>query len=156
LGHRGVVYLGPRRWEGSASRFEDFVLCFRVKVYRSGAQVVMATSRAIRSPRLQLHLDGNIERLVGVVCSSRISSGCGDLRIIKELHWQFFLLLCLQDGCGLIDPFDDFMSATNNVRQTQGGAAAAVCRRHGLEVEDERLLKDLVVIFVFLEVLYTV
>jgi hypothetical protein len=41
------------------------------------------------------HLGGNIERLVGVVWSSRISSGCGDLRIVKELHWQFFLLLRL-------------------------------------------------------------
>jgi hypothetical protein len=34
---------------------------------------------------------------VGVVCSSRLSSGCGDLRIIKELHQQFILLLRLRD-----------------------------------------------------------
>jgi hypothetical protein len=28
LGHGGVVDLGPRRWEGSAPYFEDFVLRF--------------------------------------------------------------------------------------------------------------------------------
>jgi hypothetical protein len=38
------------------------------------------------------------------------------------------------------------------VRPIQGGAAAAARRRHGLEVEDEGLLKDLIVIFVFLGV----
>ena len=43
---------------------------FRVKVCRGGAQVVVAPSRAIRSSRLQPHLGGNVERLVGVVCSS--------------------------------------------------------------------------------------
>jgi hypothetical protein len=128
----------------------------RVKVCRGGAQVVVATSRAIRSPWLQPHLGGNVERLVGMVWSSRMSSGCGDLRIIKELRRQLFLLLCLQDGCGLLDPFNDFPSATNNVRPTQGEATAAARRRHGLEVEDEGLLKDLVVIFVFLRVLCTV
>jgi hypothetical protein len=69
----------------------DSFFFFRVKVCRSDAQVVVAASRAIRSPRLQPHLSGNIERLVGVVWSSRISSGCGDLRIVKELHRQFFL-----------------------------------------------------------------
>jgi hypothetical protein len=42
------------------------------------------------------------------------------------------------------------------VRPTQGGAAAAARRRHGLEVEDEGLLKDLIVIFVFLGLLCTV
>jgi hypothetical protein len=89
---------------------------FRVKVCRGGAQVVVAASRAIRSSRLQPHLGGNVERLVGVVWSLRISSGCGDLRIVKELHRQFFLLLRLWDGCGLFDPFGDFPSATNNVR----------------------------------------
>jgi hypothetical protein len=128
---------------------------FRVKVCRGGAQVVVATPRAIRSPRLQPHLGGNVKRLVGVVWSSRISSGCGDLRIVKELHRQFFLLR-LRDGCGLLDPFGDFPSATNNVRPTQVGAAAAARRRHGLEVEDEGLLKNLVVIFVFLEMLCTI
>jgi hypothetical protein len=60
---------------------------FRVKVYRDGAQVVVAAApHAIRSPQLQPHLGGNAERLVGVVWSSRILSGCGDLRIVKELH----------------------------------------------------------------------
>jgi hypothetical protein len=129
---------------------------FRIKVCRGGAQVVVATPHAIRSPRFQPHLGGNIERLVGVVWSSRISSGCGDIRSVKELHRQFFLLLRLRDGCGLLDQFGDFPSATDNVRLTHGGAAAAVCRRHGLEVEDEGLLKDLVVIFIFLRVFCTV
>jgi hypothetical protein len=123
---------------------------FRVKVCRGGAQVVVATPCAIRSPRYQPHLDGNIERLVGVVWSSRISSGCGDLWIVRKLHRQFFLLLRLWDGCGLLDPFGDFPSTTNNVRPNQGGAAAAARRRHSLEVEDEGLLKDLVVMFFFL------
>jgi hypothetical protein len=132
-----------------------FFVC-RVKVCRGGAQVVVAAPRAIRSSRLQPHLDGNVERLVEVVWSSRISSGCGDLRIIKELHRQFFLFLRLWDGCGLLDPFGDFTSATNNVRPTRGGAAAAARRRHGPEVEDEGLLKDLIVIFVFLGLLCTV
>jgi hypothetical protein len=129
---------------------------FRVKVCRDGAQMVVTAFRAIRSLRLQPHLGGNVEKLVGVVWCSRISSSCGDLRIVKELHWQFFLLLRLRDGCGLLDPFGDFPSATNNVRPTQGGAAAVARRRHGLKVKDEGLLKDLVVIFVFLEVLCTV
>jgi hypothetical protein len=40
---------------------------FRVKVCRGGVQVVVAAPRAIRSPRLQFHLDSNVERLVGVV-----------------------------------------------------------------------------------------
>jgi hypothetical protein len=91
-----------------------------------------------------------------VVWSSRISSGCGDLQIVKELHRQFFLLIHLRDGCGLLDPFDDFPSAINNVRPTRGGAAVAARRRHGLEVEDEGLLKYFIVIFVFLGVLGTV
>jgi hypothetical protein len=126
---------------------------FRFKVCRGGAQVVVATPRLIRSLRLQSHLGGNVEKLVAVVWSSRISSGCGDLRITKELHQQFFLFLCLRDGCGLFDPFGDFSSATNNVRPTQGGAAR---RRHSLEVEDDGLLMDLVVIFVFLKMFCTV
>jgi hypothetical protein len=61
-------------------------LVFRVKVYRGGVQVVVATPRAIRSLRLQPYLRGNVKRLVGVVWSSRILSGCGDSRIVKELH----------------------------------------------------------------------
>jgi hypothetical protein len=91
-----------------------------------------------------------------VVWSSRISSGYGDLWIVKELHRQFFLLLRIRDGCGLLDPFGDFPSATNNVRPTQGGATAAARRRHGLKVEVEGLLKNLVIIFVFLGILCTV
>jgi hypothetical protein len=58
-------------------------------------------------------------------------SGCGDLRIVKELHRQFFLLLLfllllLRDGYGLLDPFGDFLSATNNVRPTQRRAVDTV------------------------------
>ena len=86
----------------------------------------------------------------GVV--SMIFSGGGVLRIVKELHRRFFLLLHLQDRCGLLDPFGDFPSATNNVMPAQGGAAAAARHLHGLEVEDEGHFKDLVVIFVFVEV----
>jgi hypothetical protein len=73
-----------------------------------------------------------------------------------KLHRQLFLHLCLSEGCGLLDPFDEFSSAINNVRPTQGGAAAATRRRHGLEVEDEGHLKDFVVIFIFVEVFCTV
>jgi hypothetical protein len=82
-----------------------------------------------------------------------ISSGCGDLRFVKELHPNFFLLLLLRDECGLLDPFGDFLSTTNNARLTQGGVAAVANRRQGLKVEDEGLLKDLVIIFVFFGVL---
>jgi hypothetical protein len=84
-----------------------------------------------------------------VVSSSRTSSGCGDLRIVKELHRQFILLLCLWDGCGFLGPFGDFPFATNNVRPAMRGAAAVAHRRHGLEVEDEGHLKNFDVIFVF-------
>jgi hypothetical protein len=52
---------------------------------------------------------------------------------------------------------DRRLPVRNQQRQpTQGGAAAVARRRHGLEVEDKGLLKDLVVIFVFLVVLCTV
>jgi hypothetical protein len=67
-----------------------------------------------------------------------------------ELHRQFNLLLRLCDGCGLLDPFGDFPSATNNVRPTPRGAVVAAHCRHSLEVEDEGILKDLIIIFVFL------
>ena len=78
--------------------------------------------------------------------------GGGGLRIVMELYRRFILLPRLWDGCGLLNPFGDFPSAINNVRPALGGAAAAARRRHGLEVEDEGHLKDLVVIFVFVEV----
>jgi hypothetical protein len=115
--------------------------------------VVAAPPRVIRSLRLQPHLGGNIERLVGVVASSRFSSCCGDLQIVKELQRQSILLLRLGNGCGLLDLFGDFLSATNNVKPTQGGAAAEVRCRHGLKVEDKGSLKDRAVIFIFLGVL---
>jgi hypothetical protein len=102
------------------------------------------------------HLGGNVERLVGVVSSSSFSSGCGDLRIVKEFQRQFILLLRLWNRYGLLDSFGDFPSATNNVKPTQGGVAAVACRRHGLKVEDEGLLKDLIIIFIFVGVFCTV
>jgi hypothetical protein len=40
------------------------------------------SSSSIKSSQLQPHLGGNAEKFVGVVWSSRTSSGCGDLRII--------------------------------------------------------------------------
>jgi hypothetical protein len=75
------------------------------------------------------------------------TSGCGDLRIVKKLHRRF-ILLRLGDRCGLLGPFDDFPSATNNVMLALEGAAAAAHRRYGLEVEDEGHLKDFDVISV--------
>jgi hypothetical protein len=80
--------------------------------------VVVAVPHVIMFLRLQPHLDGDVEKLVGVVWSSRILAGCGDLRNVKDLHWQFIILLRLRDGCGLFDPFGYFPSATNNVRPT--------------------------------------
>jgi hypothetical protein len=77
----------------------------------------------IKSPRLQPCLSGDVEKLVGVKWFSRISSGYGDLRIAKELHRRLFLLLHLYDRCGLLDPFSDFPSATNNVRPALGRVA---------------------------------
>jgi hypothetical protein len=70
--------------------------------------------------------------------------------------YRWSLLLHPREGCGLLERFDDFPSATNNIRQVQGGATTAVGYRHDLEVEVEGLLKDHVAIFVFLVVLCTV
>jgi hypothetical protein len=45
-------------------------------------------------------------------------------------------------------------SHRNQQRQADSGrSVAAARRRHGLEIKDKGLLKDLVIIFVFLEVL---
>jgi hypothetical protein len=100
--------------------------------------VAAAAFSPIKSPRLQPHLDNDVENLVGVVWSSMTSSGCGDLWIIKELHRRFFLLLRLRDGCGLLGPFW-------KERQRQR-------RRNDLEFEDEEHLKDFDVILIFVEV----
>ena len=137
--------LGPRRRKG-------FVFWFSVQVCRGSALLVAAALIAIMSPRLQPRLGGDVEKLVGVVWFSRISFGGGGLWIVMEFHRRFILLLRLWDGCGLFDPFGDFPSATNNIRSALGGAAAAARHRHSLEVEDEGHLKDLIVIFVFVEV----
>jgi hypothetical protein len=72
-----------------------------------------------------------------------------DLHIDKDLHQRLFLLR-LKDGCGLLYLFDDFPSATNNVKPNQGGAGAITRHRHGLEVEDEGHLKNFVVILFLL------
>jgi hypothetical protein len=122
-----------------------------VKVWWDGAQVVAAASSLIKSPRLQPYLGGDVKKLVGVVLSSRTSSGCGDLRIVKELHRRFILLLRLLDGCGLLGPFGDFLSATNNAMPALDGAVAVARRRHGLEVEDEGHLKNFDVIFLVVD-----
>jgi hypothetical protein len=120
-----------RRWGCSGSRLSSMgglrfpVLgfsfpVFRVYICRGDSQVVMTASRAIRFLWLQPHLNGDVGKLVGVVWSSRISYGCGDLRIVKELYRQFILLLRLRDGCGIFDPFGNFSSVTNNVMSTHG------------------------------------
>jgi hypothetical protein len=48
----------------------------------------------------------------------------------------------------------DFLSATNNIRPAQGGAAAAR-RQHGLKIEDKGFFKKFFVIFL-IKVLCTV
>ena len=73
-----------------------------------------------------------------------------------ELHRQFILLLRLRNECDLLESLGGFQSAINNVRPALGGAGAAARRRHGLEVEDEEHLKDLVVIFDYFKVFCTV
>ena len=108
-----------------------------------------ATLLTIISLQFQPHLGGNVEKLVGVVWFSSSSSDSGGLRIVIELHRRFILLLRLRDGSGLLDPFGDFPSTSNNVRLALGGAVAAARRQHGLEVEDGGHLKEFVVIFVF-------
>jgi hypothetical protein len=68
---------------------------FRVKVWWGGAQVVAVASSQIKSPRLQPHLGGDVEKLVRVVWSSWTLSGCGDLQIVNELYRRFILLIRL-------------------------------------------------------------
>jgi hypothetical protein len=68
--------------------------------------------------------------------------GCGDFRIVMYFY-RWSLLLHPREGCGLLEWFGDFPSATNNIRQVQGGATTAVGYRHDLEVEDEGCLKNL-------------
>jgi hypothetical protein len=128
-----------------------FVLRFRVKVYRDDAQVVVAVPRAIRSPGF-----------------NPISEVCGSGVVFENFVWLWgssdrqggspAVLPSSSSSGGMwsFDPFGDFPSATNNIRPTQRGAAAATHHRYGLEVEDEGLLKNLVVIFIFFGVLYIV
>jgi hypothetical protein len=71
------------------------------------------------------HLSDDVEKLVGVVWFPGNSSGWRDLRIIMELHRRLFHLLRLRDGCGLLDSFGNFSSATNNVMPGEGEAAPA-------------------------------
>jgi hypothetical protein len=78
---------------------------------------------------------------VGIFRSSRSFSGSSSFFFIFRTDVVF------------LNPFGDFPSAINSVKPNLGGAAAAARRRHGLEVEDEELLKDRVVIFISLGVL---
>ena len=97
--------------------------------------MVAAAPFPIKSPQLQPHLRGDVEKFVGVVWFSRTSSGGGVLRIVMELRRRFILFLRLRDGCGLFDPFGDFPSATDNIKPALGGAAAAARHQHCLEVK---------------------
>jgi hypothetical protein len=84
---RSPIYVAFRLWRRGGSQsssvgglrplFWGLCFCFRVNVCRDGVQVVVAASSAIRSPLLQPHLGGNVEKLVGVVWSSGISSSYG-------------------------------------------------------------------------------
>jgi hypothetical protein len=68
---------------------------FRVKVWWGGTQVVAAASYPIKSPQLQHHLGGDVEKLVGVVWflwTFLIWGEGGFLRIVMELHRRLFLL----------------------------------------------------------------
>jgi hypothetical protein len=62
-----MVDLDLFRWGTPLSVLEAPFFVFRVKICRGGAQVVVTAPHTIRSPRLQPHLGGNVERLVGVV-----------------------------------------------------------------------------------------
>jgi hypothetical protein len=125
---------------------------FRVLIWCGGAQVTAAPS-LIKPSRLHPHLDNDVKKFVGVVWLSKTSYGGdgGDLWIFMELYRPLFLLPRL--GCGLVDPFCDFPSVSDNIRTTQGGNAAVARHQLGLE-EDERHLKVFVVIFVFLDISY--
>jgi hypothetical protein len=86
--HLDFVIFGPWKrgesWPLLAGGLR-FSIC-RVQVWWGGVQGVAVASLPIRSPRIQCHLDGNVEKLVGVLWSSRILSACGDIWIVKELH----------------------------------------------------------------------
>jgi hypothetical protein len=122
------VAFRPWRWGGSRSpsmgglRF----LGFRVKVWCGGAQMAAVASSPIKSPRLQPHLGGEVEKFVGVVWFSR-TSGWGDLRISMELHRRLFLLLRPRDGCGLLDPFCDFQGSIRKKRSTNNLSIFSQC-----------------------------
>ena len=90
----------------------------RVMVCWGGAQMAAAASRFNKVFPTSVPYWRRRREACGSGVVSRISSGGGVLRIVKELHRWFFLLLRLRDGCGLLDLFDDFPSAINNVRPT--------------------------------------
>jgi hypothetical protein len=110
--------------------------------------VVVAASRAIRSPQLQ------------PISAATHREACGSGVVFEDFVWLWgssdrqetssatHPASSSPDGCDLFDPFGDFPFATNNVRPTQVGATAH--HRHGLEVEYEGLLTDLFLIFIFL------
>ena len=126
----------------------------RAMVCWGGAQMAAAVPRFNKVSLASAPSRRRRRAVCGSGVVSMIFSGGGVLRIVKELHRRFFLLLHLQDGCGLLDPFGDSPSAINNVRPAQRGAAAAARHQHGLEIEYEGHLKIFIVIFVFLGVLY--
>jgi hypothetical protein len=95
--------------------------------------------------------------LVDVVraCNSEVKFLNYKKNYLPYYEWKLAIHYCT-GVLRLLDPFGDFPSATNNIRPTQEGVAAAARHRHNLEVEDEWLLKDLIVIFVFVGILCTI
>jgi hypothetical protein len=100
---------------------------FRVKVCRGGAQVGSGAScnkvfpASTPSQRYHRETCGSGEVFVDFVWLW----GSSDRQGVSS---AVFLLIRPRDGCGLLDPFGDFPSATNNIRPTQEGATA-VARR---------------------------
>jgi hypothetical protein len=60
--------------------------------------MVAAAPCSIVSPMIQLHLGSDVEKVVGVVRFSNVSSGCGDFWIVKELHRWLLIPLRLREG----------------------------------------------------------
>jgi hypothetical protein len=79
-----------------------------------------------------------------------------DLRIVKELHRQFFLLLRLRGGCGLLARSATFrphptMSGRLSEERQWRRAVDTVCR-----LKMKRISKDFDVLFVRVEVFCTI
>ena len=78
--------------------------------------MVAATPLSLKSPWLQSHLGGDVEKLVEVVWFSRTSSGGGVFRIVVELHQRFILFLRLQTDVVFLT-----RSATSRPQPTTSG-----------------------------------